>query len=202
MDRLPDWLVAVGTIGAVIVALFQARGQRRESASRMYFDQALNALRTAVEDFLGVKDEDGRPRNDRRHWLNFARGVGNAQALAEKIQTPELIDLWKSSEHYWRERTYDALTPLWDSFPVEYYGYAGAEKHKNIATSPNERQPLSEPSLVFVYRWINWPKDLPDVLDRSAKFTDDEVERMELFGPRGLGEYIKTIREHRSPRAK
>jgi hypothetical protein len=194
-DKLANWLVAIGTIGAVLVALFQGRGQHVEAASRIYFEQALNTLRTAVQDFANTTDGAGRPRNDRRHWINFARGVGTARALAEKIKTPELRELWTKSEHYWRERTYDQLNPLWVSFPAEYYGYVGAEQIKNFATSPGERAALSESSLAFVYRWIRWPEDLPDVLDKAAKFTEDELVKMELFGPRGLAEHIRNLRQ-------
>lgn len=199
LDKLPDWLVAAGTIGAVWVALFQGRSQRRESASRTYFDAALSAVETAVKDFLGTPDGHGPPRNDRRHWINFARGIGNARDIARRIESPELKELWIRSEHYWRERTYDALSPMWASFPVEYYGYSGDERHKNIGTAPGERMSLSESSLVFVYHWIEWPKDVPDALDKRATFTDDEVERMETFGPRGLADYIRILRELRRP---
>jgi len=162
----------------------------------------VNTLQTAVKDFSSTTDAHGRPLNDRRHWLNFARGVGTAQAIAAKIQLAEFRELWKRTEHYWRERTFDLLRPTWDSFPAEYYGYvAEAEQHKNIAQSPDERAPLSEASLVFVYHWVNWPKDHPDVLDRGMKFTDEEVSKMETFGPRGLAEYIKILRNLRKPKS-
>jgi hypothetical protein len=88
------------------------------------------------------------------------------------------------------------LNPLWESLPADYYGYVTeADKHKNIATAPSERAALAEASLVVVYGWIQWPNDRPDSLDRKSKFSDDEIERMELFGPRGLARYLKVLRE-------
>jgi hypothetical protein len=148
-----------------------------------------------VHDFLGVTDADQRPRNDRRHWINFARGVGTAREIALGIKTEELKEMWTKSEHYWRERTYDALSPLWASFPSEYYGYVGADKMKNLVTGPDERAALSESSLAFVYRWIEWPDGYPDVLDKGAKFSEKEIAKMESFGPRGLAEYLRILRE-------
>lgn len=202
-DKLPDWLVAAGTLGAVFVALFQGRANVRESASRTYFDHALSTLETAVSDFTRKTDAHGRPLNDRRHWLNFARAVGTAQQMASRIQTPELRELWKKTEHYWRERTYDVLDTLWNSFPVDYYGYSDPKEiHKNFATGPGERASLSESSLVFVYRWITWPSDYPDPLTKDAKFTDEELAKMESFGPRGLAEYIRIRRAPSSARGK
>jgi hypothetical protein len=65
---------------------------------------------------------------------------------------------------------------------------------KNFAQKPGERISLSEPSLVVVYRWIVWPDDYPDSMDRAAKFTDAEIEKMEAFGPRGLAGYIRIRR--------
>jgi hypothetical protein len=201
-DRLTDWLTAFGTVGAVITALlvsfFQTRTARRESASRTYFEEAVSALRIAVEDFARKSLPDGRPLNDRRHWLNFARALRTARSLATNIQTSELRDIWNSTEHYWRERVYDLLNPLWESLPADYYGYVAEEdKHKNFATAPGERAALSEASLVVVYHWIRWPDDRPDSVDRKLEFGDDEIEQMELFGPRGLARYLKVLREVR-----
>jgi hypothetical protein len=74
-DKLPDWLVAVGTLSAVLVALWQTHRQLLEAASRTYFEHATSALMTAVEDFSANGRPDGSPRNDRRHWLTFARAL-------------------------------------------------------------------------------------------------------------------------------
>jgi len=195
LDKLPDWLVAIGTLGAVWVALWQVFAQRAESTSRTYYDQAATALRSAVEDFSGEVLANGRPVNKRRHWLNFARGIGTAQELAARIRTNDLRDIWSRTEHYWRERVYDLLDPMWDSYPVDYYGYsAPADLHKNFAFSPGDREPLSEPSLVVVYKWIDWPKGYQDSLDKALKFADAEITKMESFGPRGLAAYIGILR--------
>lgn len=191
-----DWLTALGTCGAVVVALWQLRGSRDEAISQRYFERAELMLRTVVNDFISKTDAEGRPVNDRRHWLNFARGLDASRSLASGIRTPELKRIWIETEHYWRERVFDVLQTQWESFPAEYYGYtAPAEISKNFAQNKGERAPLSEPSLVLVYRWIKWPKDRPDSLDRKSKFTDEEVEQMELFGPRGLAKYIKILRD-------
>jgi hypothetical protein len=193
---LSDWLTAIGTCGAVIVALWQVRGARNESTSQRYFERAESMLRTVVNDFILKADTEGRPHNDRRHWLNFARGIEAARSLAAGIKTSELKIIWTETEHYWRERVYGVLQPQWESYPAEYYGYTKpAEIIKNFAQGKDERQPLSEASLVLVYRWVAWPKDRPDSLDRKSKFTDDEIELMRTFGPRGLGEYITILRD-------
>jgi hypothetical protein len=197
---LVEFAVACGTIGAVVVALWQTHGQRRETTSRVYYEKAESTLRVAVEDFGRNSLNSGAPLNDRRHWLNFARALKSAQELAAKMQIRELKEIWSQTENYWRGRVYDMLNPLWASLPADYYGYTlEAERHKNIAQAPGERAPLSEPSLVAVYRWIEWPKELPDNLDRNTRFSDEEIDKMESFGPRGLAEFLRIQRAMRSP---
>ena len=173
----------------------QAAEERKTTRSTIYFQQAEIALRTAVSDFTKTTDKKGRPLNDRRHWLNFARGVSTAQKLSQAIEDDSLKEIWIRTEHYWRERVYDVLSPQFDSFPAEYYGHvAPNEQGKNVGAEPGDRLPISEPSLVFVYRWIKWPSNLEDDLDRKTRFRDDELEEMELFGPRGLARFIRVLR--------
>jgi hypothetical protein len=189
--------VAVGTIGAVIVALGQTRAARREAASRARREAAESILHHAVADFVGNRDGNGRPVNDRRHWLNFARAVQVTQRLASKIELEEQREIWLESEHLVREQMYDILQPLGESYPADYYGHmSDAEFIKNFAQSPGDRAPISEPSLITVYDWVRWPEGRADPLDRQLKFTDDQLERMELFGPRGLARFITKLRQY------
>jgi hypothetical protein len=201
LKMLIDTAVAVGTIGAVVVALWQLNSQRIENQSRTNLTEAKRALDQAVNDFLARQDSDGRPLNRRRHWLTFARGILIAQSFGERIKDYDLRKTWAETEHYWRDRTYDALYPNEsippDSFPSEYYGYMDDKEFiKNFAQSPGDRVPISEASLTFIYRWAKWPEGRADPLDRHTKFTDDELESMEMFGPRGLGRYIKKCRDY------
>src|SRR5580692_7533074 len=51
-----EWLTALGTCGAVFVALWQLRGARDESASQRYFERAEMMVRTVVSDFISKTD--------------------------------------------------------------------------------------------------------------------------------------------------
>ena len=79
-----------------------------------------------------------------------------------------------------------------------------AEFIKNFAQSPGDRAPISKPSLITVYDWVRWPEGRADPLDRQLKFTDDQLERAELFGPRQINliatppaALIPSLRPHR-----
>jgi hypothetical protein len=188
-------LAFVGVILTIYNDRLKAIEEKKTTRSTVYFQQAEATLRTAVNDFLNTTDEAGRPKNSRRHWLNFARGVSTAQKLGERIEDESLKEIWTRTEHYWRERVYDVLDPTFESYPAEYYGYTKPDEQiKNFSALAGERMALSEPSLVFVYRWIVWPPNLADDLDRSSKFDELEIEKMHALGPRGLANFIRILR--------
>lgn len=201
LHLLIDTLVAAGTIGAVVVALWQLRLQKKMDQSRTNLSEAKRAIDQAVNGFLSQQDSEGRPLNRRRHWLTFARGILVAQSFGERIKDDDLRRTWEETEHYWRDRTYDVLYPTDsippESFPSDYYGHMDEKDFsKNFMQSPGDRVPISEASLAFIYRWAQWPEGRPDPLDRYTKFTDKEVEKMASFGPRGLGSYIQKCRDY------
>jgi hypothetical protein len=189
--HLVDWLVAIGTIGAVVVALFANRTERLARGSRVYFDEAARLIQSAFKDFTDKRDSEGRPLSERVHWLNFARGVATAKSLAEGITTDELREVWREVEQYWRIKTYDELAVTGDSFPEGYYGYVGADRSKNFVTPAGEKMALSDKSLRYIYRWVKWPKDRLDPVTDETPFTDDELESMDFVGPRGLAAYVR-----------
>ncbi len=63
-----------------------------------------------------------------------------------------------------------------------------------IAYSGRVRDPLSEKSMAVLYRFIRWPAGLADPIGKEPVFTDDEIERMQAFGPRGLGSLMAEVR--------
>lgn len=201
-------LFALLALAGVLITINDDRHQRAEErrteTSKIYFEQADRTLSLAMSTFTSKLDGDGRPINDRRHWLTFARGLKNAQLMAERIETEPLREAWRLSEQRARDTLYDLLKPTWDSYPGEYYGYVSDDdKHKNLVQTPGvDREPLAEQSLVMVYRWVQWPDDVADVVDRTLRFSDQEIEKMGIFGPRGLAHYIQVRREVTKMKAK
>ena len=63
-----------------------------------------------------------------------------------------------------------------------------------LVTINEQRSPLSEKSLAYLYRFIRWPKELADPLADIAKFSDEEIQRMQTFGPHGLGNLMANVR--------
>ena len=63
-----------------------------------------------------------------------------------------------------------------------------------IAYSGNIRDPLSEKSVAFLYRFIRWPETNRDPIGEEPAFTGEEIAKMQTFGPRGLGEFLNQVR--------
>lgn len=186
---LIDTAVAAGTVGAVIVAVGQNSLSRKDARSLAFRESAVSNLDKAIGDFLSAKDSSGRPSNGRRHWLNFARAIQTSRDLADLVESSEQQKIWKIQEHVLRERVYDILQPFGESYPVSYY--------RDPEAFAGEIMPplsIAEQSLRVVYLWVTWPKDLPDPIDRTMKFTELELDQMRSFGPRGVAQYVDYLR--------
>lgn len=62
--------------------------------------------------------------------------------------------------------------------------------------NPRDRAPLAESSLYVIYKFMEWAEDYQDPLD-NYRFTDEEIETMQVRGPRGLGDLLAKHRELR-----
>lgn len=186
---LIDLGIAIGTIGAVVFTLWQSAKSARETKSLAYREAATNHLQKALATFLAKRDEAGRPYNGRRHWLDFARAIEVSRRMASRIEQPEQREIWREQEHAYRMELWDVLDPVADSYPYEYY--CGPPSTPGRL---NELE-ISTPSLKVVYEWVMWPEDLADPLDRKARFSDEALEKMRTFGPRGLATFAY-MRQH------
>lgn len=184
---LIDTAIAIGTIGAVIVALRQGAEGQRETRSIAYRDAAVQHLEKAVASFLSNPLANGRPLNTRRHWLNFARAIQVSRHLASKIELIEQREIWIQQEHMLRERVYDVLQPLGESYPADYYRQTPVAAHMDGLA-------IAEQSLVAIYGWVTWPSDLPDPLDRKTRFSEEQRDLMRSFGPRGVAQFVDILR--------
>ena len=87
---------------------------------------------------------------------------------------------------------YDLINPEGAGFPKEYY--AEKVEHVVISYRDADRPPLSEKSLVVLYRFIRWPENTEDPLGGNGGFTEEEIDHMCSFGPKGLGQHCKEVR--------
>jgi hypothetical protein len=179
-------LVAAGVFTALVSIALTAR----RNASKDFLEAAAELLERA-HTTLAQLDDKGRPKNSRLNWLASARFLRAAEQVAANISEPSHVKIFREQREYWRARFYDLISPTYDGFPSAYY----AEKPEHmLGHGADVRSPLSERSLTVLYRFVRWPKDFADPIENEPEFTENEIEKMRAFGPRGLGELLASVR--------
>ena len=52
-------------------------------------------------------------------------------------------------------------------------------------------------SLAVLYRFIRWPEGVEDTIQDEESFSDEEIQKMVSFGPRGLGKLLSELKRLR-----
>jgi hypothetical protein len=185
--ELTPLIIAIG----IFVALNTLESNHRREASKEYLENATDFLSKAYKNLEEYKDESNRPINSRLNWLTAARLVCAAKNIGALLTEDSHQRIWIERKQYWRGRFRDLIAPTIEGLPKAYY----AETAKLIAIGygDDDRPPLSEKSLVELYRFIKWPEKIQYPLENNV-FTEDEIEEMCLSGPRGLGQLFKEVR--------
>ena len=183
-------IVGAGALTALVAFLVNLRRARSEDL----LEAAIDLLEKAHEKLTPTEGSD-QPSNNRRAWLSSARLVLTAERLANGITEPSHHSIYEETKEYWRARLHELIFPSIEGLPSSFY--AESPDHM-ISWSGRARDPLSEKSLAFLYRFIRWPENSPDPLRDEPSFTDEEIEKMQAFGPRGLGSLLDEVRRLRN----
>ncbi len=186
-------LVAAGVLIALVTFLVNLCRSRSEDL----LEAATDLLEKAYKK-LAPEDNSPQLSNRRLAWLSSARLIITAESLGKCITEPSHQLIYREKKEYWRTRLYELICPSIEGLPSSFY--AENPEHM-IAHSGDVRDPLSEKSLAFLYRFVRWPENTPDPLGDEPKFTDGEIEQMLAFGPRGLGRLLAEARRLRQPRS-
>lgn len=187
IPQVAPLFVVAGVIAALVAFIFNLRRGRSEDI--------LEAAADLLEKAHGaLAPKDGVLTNHRHAWLSAARLIATAERLSGHIVEPSHKTIYAEKRQYWRSRLYDLIFPSPpEGLPSSFY----AEKPKHMVTfSDGVRDPLSEKSMAFLYRFIKWPEGTQDPIGREPTFTDGEIEHMRTFGPRGLGQLMADARAH------
>ncbi|WP_048441059.1 hypothetical protein [Caenimonas sp. SL110] len=192
--EVAPFFVAAGVFLALVSLLLN----RRREASKDYLESATDLIEKAYE-VLNDRDDAGRPKNSRINWLTSARLLRKSEQIARRITDRSHVQIWKEKLEYWRGKLHDLILPGNEGFPSSYY----AEKPDHLyAWSDDVREPLSLKSLAVLYRFVRWPAGHEDPLKDDEGFTEDEIQKMAMFGPRGLGELLEDFHELRRKKEK
>ena len=187
------FIISVGVLIALVTFLLTLRRGRSEDI----LEAAIDLLEKAYQTLSPLAKTD-QPPNDRRTWLSAARLISTAEKLGSQITEQSHCLIYRERREYWRARLYELIFPSREGLPSTFYA---EEPGHMIGYVGNVRAPLSEKSLAVLYRFVRWPEDLADPIDGEPNFTDEEIERMCAFGPKGLGNLLAQVRQLRRPGA-
>jgi len=157
----------------------------RRHLSEDYYKEAKDQLSKAYENLSHYKD--GMLDNDRLRWLTTARMISVSNMLSKKIMMSSHKIINREDRQFWRIK----FSNIVEDFPAKFY----AEKPEHLMMhAGHERSPIAEASLVEIYDFMKWPDDYVDPL-YDKRFSNEEIERMTIRGPRGLGYLLKAHRE-------
>ena len=180
-------IVGAGVLVALITLALNIRRQQSED----YLKNASGLLEKA-HTVLSQVDEKNRPKNIRINWLAAARFIRASDSISKRITEPSHKAIFREHREYWRARFHDLINPSVEGFPEDYF----ATSPKTFTTwHDDDRDPLSETSLAVLYRFVRWPRDFEDPIKNEPEFTSEEIEKMEMFGPKSLGSLMKKVRE-------
>lgn len=185
LTEIAPLFVVAGVLTALIALLLNLRRGRSEDILEAAAD-----LMEKAHDALAPKD--GELSNRRHAWLSAARLISTAETLSTHIAEDSHKTIYQEKRKYWRSTLYDLLFPSPpDGLPSAFY----AEKPEHmIASSRRTRDPLSEKSIAYLYRFIRWREGEADPIGQELNFSAEEIERMRTFGPRGLGNLMAEVR--------
>ena len=185
--ELGPLIIAAGVLVALLTLAFNLRRGRSEDLLKAATD-----LLEKAYDTLSPPQGSALPPNDRRAWLSAARLIRTAERIGNRITEETHSLIYRERREYWKAKVYDLIFPSIEGLPSAFYADAPAHM---IGYSGNVRPPLSEKSLAVLYRFVRWPEDLPDPIGQEPNFTDEEIHRMQTFGPRGLGNLLAQVRQ-------
>lgn len=177
----------------VLIALVTFLANLNRARSQDVLEAATDLLEKAYEK-LAPHGDSTQPSNRRLTWLSAARLIATAERLEKHLTEPSHQLIYREKREHWRTRLYELIFPSIEGLPSSFY--AENPEHM-IAYSGQVRDPLSEKSLAYLYRFVRWPEGLPDPLGDESPFTDEEIDRMQSFGPRGLGNLLAEVRRLR-----
>jgi len=186
---------AIGILLAATLALHTYIDSKNTETSKDYLNESLKLFQLSYE-ILSGRDSTGALQNDRLKWLTSSRLIIEAENISKKITQETQIEIFNESREYWRHKFHDLIFPSVEGFPESFY--AAQPEHLTSHWTEPDRAPLSEKSLAILHRFIQWPKNKKDFSYDVDFFTDEEIENMEMFGPRGLGKLMKKVHDLRN----
>lgn len=187
-------LTLLSVTTGVGVALWVHHKKVTWDRSEAYLDKAVDLIEKA---FSVLQREDKTAINERIAWVTAARLITRALDIASKISDESHKNIFISQCDYMRHKFHELLK--WNDNPLPPAFFCGVS---DMALPINEAAiqgtpSISEPNkcippriVSVIYDFKSYPKGYIDPLSDSRELHWEEIERLNLFGERGVSEYL------------
>ena len=207
VSRNPKHVAVVGLAISLVAALISYFTQgtvslksKIDESENLAASGALELLEEAVQKISRSLEQGRRSRID---WLTAARNIRIAKQLVEQVQDPARKALALERELLYRQRLRNIFSPLetgdLDGLPESFFADSPKD-YRSFICSKGKLDPIAESSLVEIYRFVQWPYGVTDVLEKDLIFSEPEIDRMVNFGPRCLGRLMAEVHRLRGIR--
>lgn len=180
----------------ILVAIFTFVITLRRNASADLLAASIDLLERAHNVFT-ANGTASVPLGTRHVWLSVARMIRTSERLGKKITDKAHRSIYEVKREFWRTRFHSLIWPSEEGLAQQYY--ALEPSHMRGWSGKIAREPLEEKSLAVLYRFVEWPADVPDPIANEPKFSDGEIHKMRTFGPRNLGNLMYEVNALRQP---
>ena len=177
IGTLSSVAVAIG----VITAIWKLISDQEWRKSEVYLEQSLDLLEKSYSQMHeSANQNQGYPLADRLLWLSAARLLLAGQDLGLKISDESHRETYIEYSDYWRIKFRDLL---------QFHG----QRSPSFAYFHNDSgDPIARESILVFYRFVQWPKDMPDRLGLVPPISGEEIPNMAISGARETGRFLTT----------
>lgn len=189
-SRISPLYPLAGVIVAVLIQQLNSTASRISQAEDIAMKACIELLE---EGFVLLRDGVESSTRSRLAWLTAARNIVISRALISEIRDETKKSIALEKELLLRLKYKSLLWPDGEGgekLPASFYADSYKD-YKSFIRSTNKKDPIAISSIVEIYRFASWPANMKDPLLPGQVFTEKEVDRMKLFGPRGLGELMR-----------
>jgi hypothetical protein len=187
-----------GVLTAVFVQLLNSNSQRIGQSEEFAMKISLELLE---DGYSLLKESVETGTRNRLNWLTAARNVVASESMISEIKDKTKKAIALEKELLYRLRYKSLLWPLdgeGDRLSANFYADS-PDDYRSFIRSVDKKDPIAIASIVAIYRFASWPTGREDPLPSDLKFTVKEVDNMLFFGPRGLGELMRSTLYPNSP---
>lgn len=183
-------LVVVGS--ALCVSIYVQFYKEKQVDSQVLLDKSIDLINKAYD----VLNSNGAGLTcERVSWVTAARLLKRAESLSNRLTLPSHKAIFESEHDYQRHRFGDLLKVNGSPLPTEFFlgkgyipGSIGNSAYNTI--SLNSRSWIPKEALSVVYRFRVFPEGYDDPLIGTAPLTSGELDRLWLFGDKGVHDYF------------